>query len=135
MRNQEQIKCANCGHRKKNHRLHRNEGGHGGGSDGGCVTYSCSCQGFQDSDDDVVQEYSGDPMPRWVAEGAKVKVKRTPITKEYGLLCGNGRLSAGEIGTIEKVDGTGWWDWAVRFDRGRTLMLTTEKLEDLIKAR
>ena len=134
MHAEEQRACV-CGHRKKNHELPRVEGGHGGGDSGRCVTYSCPCMHFEPIDGFIEQEYVGEPMPKWVAEGVKVKVKSTPDVKKDGVGYGNDILWGGEVGVIEKADGTAWWDWSVRFDRGRTHRLDEDFFEKLARVR
>lgn len=139
-REEKQRRCAHCGHPKSHHELSRAEGGHGGGDSGRCVVYACGCPAFELSDDYVEQSYSGDEMPAWVKEGARVKVKRTEITRHFGLRTSGGsggdlRAWPGEVAVIERVDGAGWWDWHLRFDRGRHTSLNAEILKDLIRVR
>jgi hypothetical protein len=63
--------------------------------------------------------YSGDVMPSWVKEGVRVKVKSTPITRQYGLSQGLGdKVWPGDVGTIRERQGNGWWDYDVLFERG-----------------
>ncbi len=82
-------------------------------------------------------EYIGDEMPKWVREGAKVKVKTTLHTRQYGLMksYGNDRAWPGEVGVIRKTLGNGWWCWAVDFPRGLTYSLSLQLLEDLVRVR
>lgn len=81
--------------------------------------------------------YSGDPMPSWVREGAYAKVKATPITRKYGLSFGTGeKVWPGDVGVIRAEQGNGWWDWRVHFEfdewRGNVSMpLTADVLEKL----
>jgi hypothetical protein len=79
---------------------------------------------------DLIQEleYTGDVMPAWVAERMTVRVKNTPIMRRYGFGLRGGsaaddRAWPGEVGTIQKRIGNGWWDWTIEFPRGRRAVL------------
>lgn len=138
-RDEQQRVCATCGHPKRGHELPRAEGGYGGGSSGRCVTYGCNCNRFEPTESFVEQAYTGDAMPKWVADGVKVKVKR--VYKDFSIRVSGGSSAdnyahAGEVGTIRRRDGIGWWDWEVSFARGRHTNLTAEMLaEELIRVR
>jgi hypothetical protein len=86
-----------------------------------------------------VGNYHGDVMPPWVKEGVRVKVKSTPITRNYGISQGSGdAVWPGDIGVIRVVQGNGWWDYDVLFERGdfRTdvrIMLDERALERLVR--
>ena len=128
--------CANCGHQKRGHEFPRSEGGHGGGDSGRCVVYSCGCRGFKSTDEFKEQEYTGSTdLPKWVAEGVRVRVKKTPHIRQYGIGSGDHKLWGGEIGVIERQDGTGWWDWSVKFPHGISARLNERLLEDIVKAK
>jgi hypothetical protein len=114
------------------------EGGYGGGDSGSCVMYGCACRRFAPSDEFEEQRYSGDAMPKWVAEGAKVKVKclyKGFSMSAHGALRGanDNYVHPGEVGTIERVDGAGTWSWNVDFGRGRTVGLSERALETLAR--
>jgi hypothetical protein len=131
------TECASCGHRKGNHELPTDEGGHGGGASGVCVTFSCNCRRFVDSGRELKQEYIGDPMPPWVREGVKVKVKKR-WAKDAGIRVSGGSYgdnfaAPGEVGVIRKSDGSGWWSWGVEFGRGRSTSLTASDLEQFVR--
>lgn len=129
--------CADCGHPKRGHELPRSEGGHGGGDSGRCVAYGCGCPFFRPTEEFKEQEYIGDPMPKWVANGVKVKVKR--LYPKFSMSTHGGdagwghRVEAGEVGTIERNDGIGWWDYGVTFRGGRRMKLGEEELQALKK--
>lgn len=68
-------------------------------------------------------EYVGETFPKWVVEGVRVKVVRNAITKRFGLAIlptKHDRTWPGEVGTIVRSEGNGWWDWSVEFPRGLT---------------
>ncbi len=139
MADEKQRSCGDCGHTKGNHALPRIEGGRGG-INGSCGVFSCGCQSYVPSASFVSQEYSGDKMPKWVAEDVKVKVKRTDMTKRYGLRVhggdrGNDRAHPGDVGTIYRSDGEGWWSWQVMFSGGRQMSLDTDALESLLRVK
>lgn len=73
--------------------------------------------------------YRGDTMPRWVCEGAQVRVKAVAGVRKVGIGTTTGR-SAGddrawpkEIGTVHRREGNGWWEWKLVFERGRECSL------------
>lgn len=141
MREESQRVCV-CGHQKRGHELPRTEGGHGGGTSGRCVAFGCSCRKFEPTEQYEEQEYVGDVLPSWVAEGVKLKVKRTSTLKQYGLpvrASGSDRRDSsawpGEVGVVERHDGIGWWNWQVRFDRGRTTTVSNSSLEELTRVK
>lgn len=82
-------------------------------------------------------EYTGEPMPKWVREGARVKVKALPHIRRFGLGFGNERFWPGDVGVIEREEGNGWWRWIVRFQgvhQGRGfLVLRVATLQDLVR--
>ncbi|MDP3766904.1 MAG: hypothetical protein Q8S13_02720 [Dehalococcoidia bacterium] len=125
----ERRACGACGHPQK---YHRGEG---------CSVYACPCREYVYSTAFVAMEYSGDPMPKWVADGARVKVKATAHTRRYGFSTRGGSSSAddrawpGEVGVIERSEGVGLWDWRVAFARGRRARLDARALEDLVRVK
>jgi len=128
--------CADCHHQKRGHEFPRAEGGHGGGDSGRCVVYGCNCRGFKSSDEFLEQEYTGAAdLPSWVADGVRVKVKKTPNIRKYGLGTGMSKLWGGEIGFVERQDGVGWWDWIVRFPQGVSKRLDASLLEDVVRVK
>lgn len=74
-------------------------------------------------------------LPRWFADGARVRVKSTKILRDYGLRTSAGAAAAdskawpGDVGTVEAVQGNGWWDYWLVFDRGRRKRVDAETLE------
>lgn len=132
--------CADsrCNHPKRGHDLPRSEGGYGGGNSGRCVVFQCGCPQFVSSDEFVEQEYSGDPMPKWVTEGVKVKVKRLYrdfSIPTYGGDRGNDRAHPGEVGEIERVDGIGYWSWRIKFSGGRYVRMSEDLLNEIVRVR
>src|SRR4051812_11988116 len=105
----DQMACGNCQHPKK---VHGSSYAH---DDRACRTYGCGCSKFVPSDRFIVQQYLGKEWPKWVQPGVQLRVKSTPIMREYGLGT-SGKVHAGSVGTIERVDGNGWWDWVVTFE-------------------
>ncbi len=64
--------------------------------------------------------------------GTKLKVKRDPITKQYGIRCTCGwsndqdnRVWPGEIGEVVEREGNGWTSKAILFDRDRRVWFAT----------
>ena len=106
-----------------------------------------------DSSDQVMQSeepvFVGDEFPKWVKDGARVRIKRV-----QGITCGRGatglfcaspgysyaksshRLWSGDVGTIRRRDGNGWWDYEVEFDlHGRTKILDKDFLGYLVRVK
>lgn len=54
-------------------------------------------------------------LPSWIAEGARVRVKRTWLTRHHGLgtFC---PVPPGTVGRIERREWNGCWDWKIIFD-------------------
>lgn len=86
--------------------------------------------------------YIGDTMPKWVADGAVVKVKSTTETRfkrgrglstSAGCHTNDNAAFAGEIGIIEMSRGNGWWCWRVGFSRGRWITLDKSTLDVLVR--
>ena len=87
---------------------------------------------------DTELPYIGDAMPKWVAAGVRVRVKSTSITRKYGfdsLYGTQDRAWPGEVGTIVRSDGNGWWTWRVEFPRGLSYRLSADRLENLVRVR
>jgi len=83
-------------------------------------------------------EYLGDAMPKWVADGAIVKVKSTPFLRKAGIFTygsfqakGDDRAFAGERGTVSRAGGK-WWHWEVRFERRRNVGLDEGTVKDFV---
>jgi hypothetical protein len=87
--------------------------------------------------------YSGPELPSWFIVGAKVKVKTTPALRRSGVRVSGSTSSAaddhawpGEVGTVERRDGNGWWDYAVVFGRGRRFVVSRiEEIENFVRVR
>ena len=82
--------------------------------------------------------YIGDVMPKWVADGVRVRVKSTSITREFGFSWRHDtqdRTWPGELGTIVRSVGNGWWSWRVEFPRGLSYNLSADRLEILVRVR
>lgn len=84
-------------------------------------------------------DYIGPDVPKWVKEGARVRVKSNPLTRRFGLGWGGNRAHAGEVGRFEKRYGNGWWDWEIVFVSkwGQTtrLVFDSKYLEDLVRVK
>lgn len=88
-------------------------------------------------------EYGGAAdLPKWFKEGAKLRVKATKDLRRHGVSAivpswGNKADNVawpGEVATVERVDGNGWWDWRLVFDRGRFIVLRKRgELEDFVR--
>jgi hypothetical protein len=81
------------------------------------------------------REYIGDALPKWIRDGVLVRTKSTPITRRHGLqvILGRDRTWPGEVGTIRRRDGNGWWDWQLCMPRGLSYTLDLRILENLIR--
>lgn len=103
-----------------------------------CSVYGCNCRDFKATGalvDQVLSRSDAD-LPKWVLAGVVVKVKSTEHTRRYGMRAGDGPdgfVWPGDLGTVERVDGEGWWSWRVRFSRGRVMGLNLRVLEDLMR--
>jgi len=87
-------------------------------------------------------EYVGPKVPRWVAQGVRVRVKSTPLLREYGVRtrgsihgAADDRAWPKEVGTVRRREGNGVWDWRVEFERGRTAVLDEELLAAVVRVR
>lgn len=82
--------------------------------------------------------YVGDALPKWVAAGVRLKVKSTPHLRKYGLQIrsGNEQAYPGDVGTVERSEGNGWWDWRIVFPRyGGSYRLDQGLLEKLTRVK
>lgn len=83
----------------------------------------------------------GATPPRWARHGGRVRVKSTPLMRQHGVRTtigagrGDDRALAGEAGVVERRIGNGWFDFEVRFDRGRTACLDASLAESLVPVR
>jgi hypothetical protein len=85
---------------------------------------------------ELVGEYIGDELPKWVAAGVRLRVKRTSITRAHGLRIrtdSQDRTWPGEVGVVRAQQGNGWWGWVVDFPRGLTYRLDKTTLADLVR--
>ena len=85
---------------------------------------------------ELTGEHIGDEMPRWVADGVRVRVKHTPETRQYGFTIRafeNDRTWPGEEGVIRATQCNGWWCYFVEFPRGLTYRLDAERLGKLAR--
>lgn len=68
--------------------------------------------------------------PKWAKSGVRVRVKSTPILREYGIRCrirdgaskADDRVWPGDVGTVEVEQGNEWWRYVLAFERGRTVV-------------
>ena len=86
-------------------------------------------------------EYGGEPMPKWVKEGARVRVKATPWLRQYGIKTTAGvshssddRAWPGDVGVIRRTDRQSW-HWYVQFERDRETGLDIETLDKLVRVK
>lgn len=86
-----------------------------------------------------VHGYYGDPLPKWVQPGVKLRVKATPHLRRYGVSV-SGALSPhdcaahpGEVGEVIKEGSPDHWDYYVAFSRGRAARLTKDRIEDFAR--
>ena len=83
--------------------------------------------------------YIGESFPAWVRDGARVRIKSTQTTRDYGVSQGSGeKVWPGDIGVIRTRQGNGWWDWEVVFERGDLrpdvrLVLDGDRLEKMAR--
>lgn len=80
--------------------------------------------------------YDGPKVPRWFAEGVRLRIKSTKALRDRGLFLPSTRsyLWPGEVGTLcKRTPAHGeTWSWAVEFGLDRTLLiLRPETLEHL----
>ncbi|MCB9597416.1 MAG: DUF3560 domain-containing protein [Sandaracinaceae bacterium] len=85
-------------------------------------------------------EYVGVQVPRWFAEGVRVRVKATPILRAHGLrvrgsVKADNRAWPKEVGVLGRREGNGCWDWRVEFARGRTVVVDEEVLGAVARVR
>ena len=64
-------------------------------------------------------------------DDAKVKVKASPENRKHGIRVSGGHVYAGEVGSVARQDGIGWWDWNIIFSQGRKMRLDAETLEQI----
>lgn len=86
--------------------------------------------------------YNGEEgLPKWWAAGVQLKVKSTPETRRSGVRTRRGvsgaddRAHVGEVGTVVRHEGNGWWCWLVEFARGRTVRPEPEVLAKLARVK
>lgn len=73
-------------------------------------------------------------LPKWVKNGVEIRVKSTVDLRATGVSANGGERGdsvawPGEVATIVRIEGNGWWSWSIQFLRGRTASF--HKAEDL----
>jgi hypothetical protein len=87
--------------------------------------------------------YNGPDLPKWVQPGARAKVKATPDLRRCGVRvfgsishASDDRAFPSDVGTVERREGSGWWDYAIVFSRGRRCVLSqAEDIENFVRVR